>query len=480
MIMKKLLLSIAVTMFCTTAVIADSGKPKHHLIIDTDGALDDLRAITMLMSDKDVSVSAITCSQGTLSPASCMEKVAALRNTFYHEGIPLGLGKATSAKLPPWNGFAESINWGNAADINEIANAGDIITRVFDNSNDKMTFIALGPLTTFADWIKDNKEKAGRIERILWYSDPLLTGSFNYTADIASFNIIVNAGIPLNIVHKGKTGLPCNNDYLKSIQKQGSLYASYLNKVLSQKGVADMLKKGHSQLWDDLLPLYLAYPDLFSLTRQSSFNIVELKSTATAAVVYKSIARLLVSKNEAMNRVFKTFPVSSTLYKNEYAALFPSVPGMYGLTEWKAIVLTNEVHGHTGIYSIIGAKAGVRAIEYFNVGVNDLEAVSFAGRRPPLSCFNDGVQISTGATIGQGLITVSDTVIQVPTIVFVHDGYKVKFTLKESVASQMKEDIKAGIQKYGMSDDYWEYVEELAKKYWKDYDRHEIFEIQKL
>lgn len=478
--MKKNLLSILAGLLFGFVAIADSGKPVHHLIIDTDGALDDLRALTMLMADKDVTISAITCSQGTLSPASCIEKVNALKNAFYHEGIPLGTGRIMNVPLPPWNGFAESINWGYPSGTAEFPKAYDVITRVFENSGDKMIFIAMGPLTSFADWIKDNKEKTERIEKIIWYCDPLLNNSFNYMADTASYSIIINAGIPLDIVYKGKTALPCGNDYLKSIQKQGSLYASYLNKILSQQAVAAMLQKGHSQLWDDLLALYLAYPDLFTVTKLSGFNKVELKGTVSAAVVYNSIARLLLSKSEAMNRVFKTFPVNSTLYKNEYLVLFPSVPNLYGLTEWKAIVLTNEVHGHTGIYSIIGAKAGVRALEYFNAGVNDIEAVSFAGKKPPLSCFNDGIQISTGATIGQGLITVSDTVIQVPTIIFSHDGQKVRFTLKETVASQMKEDIKTGIRKFGMSAAYWEYVEELAKKYWKDYDRHEIFEIQKL
>jgi len=78
--------------------------------------------------------------------------------------------------------------------------------------------------------------------------------------------------------------------------------------------------------------------------------------------------------------------------------------GKFGLVEWKAISMTNEIHGHTGIYSIIGAKMGIRAMEYFNVGVNNLEEVTtFAGNNSPLSCFNDGVQISTGATIGQVL-----------------------------------------------------------------------------
>ena len=49
---------------------------------------------------------------------------------------------------------------------------------------------------------------------------------------------------------------------------------------------------------------------------------------------------------------------------------------------------------------------GIRAREYFNTGVDEFSAVSFAGSIPPLSCMNDGIQVSTGATPGHGLLTV--------------------------------------------------------------------------
>jgi pyrimidine-specific ribonucleoside hydrolase len=142
--------------------------------------------------------------------------------------------------------------------------------------------------------------------------------------------------------------------------------------------------------------------------------------------------------------------------------------------------MTNEIHGHTGIYSIIGAKMGIRALEFFHVGVNNIKATSYTGTKPPLSCLNDGVQISSGATIGQGLITIADTVLNIPTLIFECNNQIIKMTLKENIAHQMQEDIKIGIKNYGMSDEYWHYIEDVAIKYWDVYDRHEIFDIEKL
>ncbi len=158
-----------------------------------------------------------------------------------------------------------------------------------------------------------------------------------------------------------------------------------------------------------------------------------------------------------------------------------SVVKKFGLAEWKAICLTNEIHGHTGIFSIIGAKMGIRALEYFNVGVNNLKTVSYAGHQPPLSCFTDGLQISTGSTPGQGLLRVSDTIVSVPEAVFECNHQRIKISADSGIAAQMHEDITKGVKEYGLqSDAYWNYVEELAIRYWRDFDRHNIFIIEKL
>ena len=143
--------------------------------------------------------------------------------------------------------------------------------------------------------------------------------------------------------------------------------------------------------------------------------------------------------------------------------------------------MTNEIHGHTGIYSIIGAKMGIRAIEYFNVGVNNLNVITFAGNTPPLSCFNDGLQISSGATIGQGLITVSDSISSTPLVIFEFNKQKVRISLKQEFAEKMQNEIAYGVSNYGLlSDTYWLYIERLAIDYWEAFDRHEIFLIERL
>jgi pyrimidine-specific ribonucleoside hydrolase len=173
--------------------------------------------------------------------------------------------------------------------------------------------------------------------------------------------------------------------------------------------------------------------------------------------------------------------VDETLYKPEYDSVLHTTLEKFGPVEWKAISMTNEIHGHTGIYSIIGAKLGIRAMEYFNVGINNMEVTSFAGNKPPLSCFNDGIQISTGATIGQGLITISDSISTVPTAIFEFNDQQVKISLKPEIAEQMQKDIRYGVQTYGLlTDPYWLYIEDLALRYWSEFSRFEICDFTPL
>ncbi len=109
-IIGTLLLSV---LLCGHA-FAHSGKPKYHVIIDTDGAIDDMRAISMFLSGNDIRVLAISCSQGTLLPDTVFVKVNSLLSAFHHEGIPVGISKKVNFELPAWTPFAQDIRWGNA------------------------------------------------------------------------------------------------------------------------------------------------------------------------------------------------------------------------------------------------------------------------------------------------------------------------------------------------------------------------------
>ena len=122
---------------------------------------------------------------------------------------------------------------------------------------------------------------------------------------------------------------------------------------------------------------------------------------------------------------------------------------------------------------------GIRAREYFDIGVDDIEVTTWAGSRPPVSCMNDGLQVGTGATVGHGLITVAEVDRPKPEAEFRFKGKTLRLTLKPEYAERIRQDVQRGIARYGdLTEPYWQYVRELALRYWLDFDRHEIFDMQ--
>ncbi len=481
---SRLLLALLLSVLVNGQLLSHSGKPKYHLVVDTDGGIDDMRSLSMLLAGNDIRVLAITCSQGTLLPGTVCMKVRSLLSSFHHQGIPVGTGEKTGADLPGLADFAEKLPWGEhvgTPDPDCGMHAVDLLNKTIENYPEKIILIALGTLKTYAGWLKANTGAAGKIRRIIWYNSHEIRGGFNYKGSPESYEYIRKCGIPLEVVASDDHELSAGMDYLNHIRDAGSRYAKQIERVYARRPAVENGCDSHFTLGGDLVPLYLTIPILFDIETENSIKFASVSRAVPADFVYEMTGRLLVSATRANNRVFRDFPVDTTLYKPAYANILRETVEKFGLIEWKAVSMTNEIHGHTGIYSIIGAKMGVRAMEYFNVGVNNLEVTTFAGSDPPLSCFNDGVQISTGATIGQGLIIVSDSISEIPSAIFGFNFQRVRISLKTNIAEQMQDEIKYGVKNYGLlTDSYWLYIENLAIQYWAGYDRQQIFVTEKL
>ena len=176
----------------TPQLFSHSGKPKYHVIIDTDGAIDDLRAVTSLLACNDIRVLGIIGSQGTLPAKSVSDKVSSLLAYFHHEGIPVGLGRSLDKALPFWSDFAGSVSWGNIEFVAppSYQDAVSLINNITKSYSQKITLIALGALTNLADWLRNNPEKVQTVERIIWYNELDLKNGFNYQTDPESYQFI--------------------------------------------------------------------------------------------------------------------------------------------------------------------------------------------------------------------------------------------------------------------------------------------------
>ncbi|GHT33206.1 hypothetical protein AGMMS49574_18370 [Bacteroidia bacterium] len=462
---------------------AHSGKARFHAIIDTDGGADDLRAICMLLGNREVEVLAITSSEGALTPAAGAGKVTDLLNLFYHEGIPVGEGRSLNITPPMWRGQSEKINWGgetNSPSADKRLPAKDLIIQTVIGEEEKVTIICLGTLTNLNDALTTQPQLKEHIEQVIWYNSSVnpLKGS-NYDADPKSADAILKSGLPVSIVLENeKLSIPIDAYYLGTLGSIEGIYAKKIVESHSSVALQTNVSSGHMKAWDDLTVVYLFAPELFSSSAVSA-NVTahQLKDAEALVQAKKTIEDILTGKPDSESRVFYGFPEFPGFYAVDVASVAPDIIKKYGHSEWRAGVLTNELHGHLGIYAIVGVKMGIRAREYFNIGVDDIVAVSYAGSHPPVSCLNDGLQVSTGATLGHGLITVAAEQDIRPEAVFTFKDKTIRLKLKPEYAQKIGKEVMEGIRVHGdLTEAYWLYIRKLAIKYWQEFDRHEIFD----
>jgi pyrimidine-specific ribonucleoside hydrolase len=477
--MRKIITIIFAIFFCLFAE-AHSGKARFHVIIDTDGAADDLRAICMLLSNREVETLAITTSEGALTPAAAARKATALLHGFYHEGIPVGAGRAPGIAPPAWRGQSEQIYWGDEKNISPSEHsATEIIIQAIENEKEKVILMCFGTLTNLHDVLTAKPELKDRIERVIWYNSSAnpLKGA-NYEADRASADKVLASGVQVDMVSgEGSREIVIDRQYVSMMGAADNVYAKKIVETHNSDVLKPVVEARHMKMWDDLAVVYLFEPELFIPTKiHSTVTAYSLANVVNRAKL--TAFQILAGKPDSESRVFFGFPDNPELYADDVAPVVKDIIARHGRSEWRAGVLTNELHGHLGIYAIIGVKMGIRAREFFNIGVDDIFIVTYAGLQPPVSCLNDGLQVSTGGTLGHGLISVAADENIRPEATFTFKNKTLRMKLKPEYARQIRQDVEDAIQAHGnLTEPYWQKIRELAIKYWGEFDRHEMFEM---
>jgi len=115
-------------------------------------------------------------------------------------------------------------------------------------------------------------------------------------------------------------------------------------------------------------------------------------------------------------------------------------------------------HGHLGPYAVIGYKMGKIANQKLGKDPFGKKATVYTGTTPPISCIIDGIQMSSGCTMGKGNIRVENQ--KKPTADFLDkNGKKISITLKNNIHDKIDTEINDdnietfSIKVYEMSDE---------------------------
>ncbi len=123
-----------------------------------------------------------------------------------------------------------------------------------------------------------------------------------------------------------------------------------------------------------------------------------------------------------------------------------------------------EFHGHLGPFVVVGYRMGVVANRLLGADAFAKTAIALTGGKPPRSCVIDGIQLSSGCTIGKGTIGMIDQGEVASIFLSRKDSRRVRISLRqdrlEEISSVQDED-----------------MEELARRLYS-LDDEELFEIE--
>lgn len=419
-------------------------KPRHYVIIDSDGGIDDLKAICMLLASPDVRVLAITASDGYHKAPVAYEKIRTMVDGLWHQGLPVADGE----------------------------DAVRLIEETLTAETTPVTFIAMGPLKTVSDAMDQSPKFNEKVKQVVWTNSGLPgKAGFNYMASPDAAGKVLSGSIPVIVTGAGGEGL-YDKDLLEEI---GNIHTPYAARV---KDLVNAMPS-HPFVYtafDEMAPLLLHFPELFTATDTDSQ--VSYHSPTDLHALRQATLKVLRGETVERMQVIKLMPTDTSFYMSDLQPFVAEIRNRYGEDEWTSGVIGNELHRHLGVYAIIGVKMGIRAREYFCTGVDEMMVTTRAGSMPPLSCLNDGIQVSTGATPGHGLLTVSTEKPFLAAADFTHKEKTVRISLKKELADKVSAELREINFIHGLdSDIYWELVRQNSIKYWLQFDRHDIFEI---
>jgi pyrimidine-specific ribonucleoside hydrolase len=452
-------------------------------------ALDDMRALAMLLNSDMLDIPLIVTSDGSTSPQAGYRNLETLLQYFKRQDTNIAQGKDLGKPPPSWRSLSENVGWPESPGVASRVSAGRAapaeIVNTLESMDEDVLYLCLGPLTNLAEALRLNPEIKERISRLIYYGahpgDPLPGWNTNRDPDSARF--VFGSGLKIYFMGLPEEKLlPFDQKLYREIEGMDTAAARLVASNHRSFAVRHLLSDEHFYVWDEMAVIYLNRPSLFQFVPTAHGSGVMSLAAFDSEGVHDTYLKLLghaadfhLSPRHSV--VLKVFPSDPSHFREDVRPHVEKIIEKYGLEEWKACLLTNEFHRHLGIYSLIGAKMGVRAREILEAPFDTVRVVSFAGSRPPLSCMNDGLQVSTGASLGRGgSIQISDQEPQ-PAAIFLYKDRKLTLRLRPIWVNKIKGDIRKTLNEFGgLNPEYFSRIRELSIHYWLDLDRQAIFD----
>ena len=483
---KHLLLIFILFLSLSLAPVSLAHMTGTQVIADTDGGLDDIRALSMLLDSRVTDIRLITTSDGVVSPQRGLQYMRNLTR-YLHAEVSLACGEEIDRPAPEWRAWNAELDWPAEAKHprrGEVSkNAPSRLAQVIAGTKSPIALLCLGPLTNVARALELHPGLEESISRIIYVGGPPESErpGWNTQRDPRSAQKVFASPIPIYCLNPPEKTIPLlDKAFLEDVAEIDSKAAQLLTALHQTKSIQSLLARKHLRMWDDLVPVYLAHPELFRFAKADRGN-AQLLDSYEASRIQDIALRLLRPGSDyhiASRKpvTLRAFPRRPSQVREDISPYVRRIIARHGLEEWKVCWLTSELHRHLGTYSLVGAKMGLRAREVLQAPLDGLDVISLAGDEPPLSCLNDGLQVATGASLGRGNIDVSDVASE-PAAIFIYQGQKLRLRLKKDYQQQIRSQIQKALQKHGgLNEAYFRHIRKKSLQSWLDLDRKQIFQ----
>ena len=457
------------------------------IIVDTDMALDDARALVLLLNAPEVAIRAIVTSDGACPPDVGASNVLRLVRFLGRADIAVGAGRSLGKPAPAWAERSITLGWSDLPAATNAA-AGDAVSALrgaFRGSTNTLTWICLGPLSNLAEFLREQPELKDRIGRVWFYGGPpdAENPGWNTARDPEAARAIFSSGLEIISVQLSDVEvLPFDAALLGEIRKLDSPAAKLIARLHAHPNVQRLIDAKHFRACDETVVLLFQEPCLGRLQSLASGSPVsvlesfEANSTRVAYVEELRAAAAVPSSHRPLVTL-GAFPVSPGQFQPDLQPWVDDIIARHGIEEWKLNVLTSELHRHLGLYSIVGAKMGLRARELLGASLDELRVESLAGLQPPVSCLNDGLQVATGASLGRGTIRVPATETPQAAAVFTSGDRRLRLRVRDDAVKAIQAELREAIRRHGdVTPAYFAEVRRISLKAWRGLDRTQLFE----
>lgn len=200
------------------------------IFTDTDGVYDDIRGLTIALTNQNVEVIAITTVHGGVTANQSAANVARLLRAIGKHNVPVFIGAQDSlvpkGPIQVWEELFGSDGIGGVPDVEpktlpsdfnsaQVGNAVDAIINLTKSTKD-IILVGLGPLTNIAMAIRKDPDISKRVKQVVIMGGNYLgvgNTQFNSTAE---FNFLMDpeaAHIVLSSLHT--TMIPWDTCFLK-------------------------------------------------------------------------------------------------------------------------------------------------------------------------------------------------------------------------------------------------------------------------